>query len=210
MAERLRRGGLLALLAVAGCGGSSQPATELPPLAAPIPATGLAGQQVAVYPLTLVVTDPALPWREAVGERAEALQRADSQLGALLTERVPEVTWVLPAALRRAAERAPGLLTSPDRMGTAILRAEDARRVPDPLRSQMRTLTAAAGGRYAFVPASLVFVPGEAGPGRAELTVVIADVRTGVIEWRTMAWAEGTDPWGTLWDALTSLVPDLP
>jgi hypothetical protein len=165
---------------------------------------------VAVYPLTLTVTDPALRWDELVGEREAALARADSVIGAFLAERAPEVTWVLPSELRRAAGRAPGLLTSPDRMGTALLRSGDSRRVPDPLRSQMRTLTAAAGGRYAFVPASLVFVPGETGAGRAELTVVITDVRTGLIEWRTIAWAEGGDPWQVLEEALATLVPGLP
>ncbi len=29
-------------------------------------------------------------------------------------------------------------------------------------------------------------------------------------EWRTVAQGEGDDPWSALWDALQTLVPDLP
>ncbi len=170
----------------------------------------MAGQRVAVFPLTLVATDRTMGWGQAVGPRGDALARGDSLLGTFLTERAPEVTWVLPDALREAAGRAPGLLVSPDQMGTALLRSGDTRRVPDPLRSQMRTLTGVVGERYALVPASLVFVPGEERVGRAELTLVVADVRTGLIQWRTTAWGEGEDPWEILWEALTTLIPDLP
>lgn len=196
--------------ALAGCGGKSQPDSELPPQAAPLPTVGLAGQPVTVYPLTLVATDRLLGWGDQVGPRQDALHRADSLLAVFLTERAPEVSWVLPEELRRAAARAPGMLSNPDQMGTAILRAGDSRRLPDPLRSQMRTLTGVTGDRYALVPASLVFLVGDAAAGRAELTIAIADVRTGLIQWRTTAWAEATDPWTALWNALTTLVPDLP
>ncbi len=200
---------LLITGALAACGGAD-PETDVPPLAAPIPTAGLAGQEVAVYPFTLAVSDPALGWTEAVGPRADALARADSLLAALLTERVPEVTWILPAELRRAAARAPGLLPDPDKLSTAILRTGEERRIPDPLRSQLRNLTGMAGDRYAFVPAGLVFVPGDTLAGRAELTVAIADVRMGLVQWRTVARAEGDDPWVALQRAMAQLVPELP
>ncbi|HEX9726961.1 MAG TPA: hypothetical protein VGA37_00480 [Gemmatimonadales bacterium] len=194
--------------ATAGCGGA-QPAVTVPSPTAALPTAGLAGQPVTVYPLTLVATDDQLGWGAAFASRREALDRADSLIGALLRERSPEVIWVLPDQLRRAAERAPGLLTAPDQMGTAMLRFSSMTHVPDPLRSQMRSLTGVAGSRFALVPASLVFVPGDTG-GRAELTLVLADVRTGAIGWRTVAHAEGADPWIALRDAVKSLVPGLP
>jgi hypothetical protein len=199
----------LLVAAALACGGSD-PETDVPPVAAPIPTAGMAGQEVTLYPLTLVVSDPALGWAEAVGPRADALATADSLLATFLTERVPEVTWILPTELRRAAGRAPGMLPDPDKMSTAILRGGEERQIPDPLRSQMRNLTGMAGDRYAFVPASLVFVPGDTLGGRAELTVAIADVRMGLVQWRTVARAEGDDPWAALRRALSQLVPDVP
>jgi hypothetical protein len=97
-------------------------------------------------------------------------------------------------------------------MATALLRAPGVRQIPDPLWSQMRTLMAVAGDRYAMVPASLVFVlgSGEGATGRAELTVALADVRSGVVGWRTVAHAEAGDPWDALRRAIRALTPGLP
>jgi hypothetical protein len=196
-------------LGSAGCGGRRQSAEAVPVPAQPLPTAGLAGEEVTVYPLTLIAMDASLGWDSALAARRVALDRADSLIGALLQERSPEVVWVLPPALRRAAGQAPGMLADPDKMGTAILRG-DVKMLPDPLRSQMRTLSAVAGGRYAFVPASLVFRRSPDGRGAAELTVVLADVRTGVVGWRTVARAEGDDPWTALRDAFKTLTPGLP
>lgn len=205
----MRRALLVLASATAGCGGS-QPAVDVPTPAAPLPTAGLAGQPVTVYPLTLVSAEESLRWTEALSPRRTALDRADSMLGALLEERSPEVTWVLPDELRRAARRAPGVLANPDQMGTALLRFPNAERIPDPLRSQMRALTGVTGGRFALVPASLLFLPDSTGGGRAELTLVIADVRTGLVGWRTVANAVGPDPWTALRAAIKSLTPGLP
>jgi len=101
--------------------------------------------------------------------------------------------------------------------------------VPDPLRSQLRTLAAIAGGRYALVPAALVFrrtvapgdgrtVPGPTAPpplphppvATAELSIVMVDVRLGRIDWRTIARGQGDDPWSALTRAVKNLTPGLP
>jgi hypothetical protein len=200
-------------LALAGCGGGRPPQDQQPPAplpASPLPTSGISGQDVTVYPLTLISAETTLGWEAQFGDRRAALDRADSIIGALLEARSPEVKWVLPPALRRAASQAPGMLGDPDRMSTALLRVPELKQIPDPLRSQMRNLTGVAGGRYALVPASLLYYRTPEGQGRAELTVVIVDVRTGVIEWRTMAHAVGTDPWATLRDAFKTLTPGLP
>jgi hypothetical protein len=201
------------LLALTACGGGrppqdQQPAVPLP--ASPLPTTGMSGQDVTVYPLTLVSAETSLGWDTVLGVRREALDRADSIIGALLEARSPEVKWVLPPALRRAAARAPGMLGDPDRMSTALLRSPGLKQLPDPLRSQMRNLTGVAGGRYALVPASLLYYRTPEGRARAELTLVVADVRTGLIEWRTIAHAVGDDPWTALRDAFKTLTPGLP
>lgn len=208
MGGRLRAGWLVGAALAAACGGASQ--TEPAPQTAPLPTAGVAGRKVTVYPLTLVVGDGPAAWADAARPREVALRRADSLLAAFLTERAPEVTWVLPDELRSAARRAPGMLANPDQMGTALLRGPALEVVPDPLRSQMRTLTGIAGDRFALVPAALVFVGAAGGGGRAELTLVMTDVRTGRVGWRTVARGEGEEPWAAFLEALSGLVPDLP
>jgi hypothetical protein len=197
-------------LLTAGCGSKHEPENPAPLPAQPLPTAGIAGQDVAVYPLTLLSADVALGWEAKLTPHRDALGRADSIIAALLTERSPEVSWVLPPALRHAAAQAPGMLADPDRIGTALLRSPGLKMIPDPLRSQMRQLNAVAGGRYAFVPAALVYVRTPEGRARAELTVVLADVRSGQIGWWTMANAEGDDPWQALIAAFKTLTPGLP
>ena len=98
---------MAALLGLNACGGGRLN-TAAEPETAPLPTAGIAGQEVAVYPLTLVVSEETLGWSELLQPRRDALDHADSLIGAFLTERAPEVVWVLPEALRRAAGRAPG------------------------------------------------------------------------------------------------------
>src|SRR5207249_4745936 len=70
----------------------------------------------------------------------------------------------------------------------------------------------AGGGRFALIPAGLAYkrskTPG--GVATAELTVVIADVRSGRVGFRTVAWGEGGDPWTALTKAMKNLTPGLP
>jgi len=216
--------------ALAACSHKSETLTPEP--TAPLPTAGIAAQQVGVLPLTLVAAEDSLHWEALLGERRAALAKSDSIIGTLLKTRAPEVNWVSPDELRRAARRAPGIAPAPDQMGTAILfhpTKEQPEMVPDPLRSELRTLAAlVGGGRYALVPAGLTFRR-TAGPtdGRtaaqhptarppdrpaatAELTVVLVDVRRGRVGFRTVARGEGDDPWTALTRAVKNLTPGLP
>ncbi len=205
-------------LVLVGCGHKSQ--TPTPEPTAPLPTAGIAAQQVAITPLTLVVAEDSLRWQALLGERRAALGRADSIIGALLKARAPEVTWLGPDELRRAARHAPGIAPDPDQMGTSLLLRGgrgDPEVVPDPLRHELRTLAAlvgAGGGRFTLVPAGLVFrrTGGltDGRTGTAELTVVIVDVRTGRVGFRTVARGEGSDPWEALTRAVKNLTPGLP
>ena len=204
---------LLVSVMVAGCGGKGAGANDTAPEpepTAPLPTGGIAGQAVAVYPLTLVTAEEDLRWQPYLANRREALDRADSILGSLLVERSPEVQWIGPDALRRAAARAPGMLANPDQLGTALLRGMEVERVPDPLRSQMRALNGVVADRFALVPAALIFRAAPDGLGTAELHLVLADVRSGLVGWRTVARGDGHDPWDALRVAVKSLTPGLP
>ena len=213
---------VLASAALAACPHKSE--TPTPEPTAPLPTAGIAAQQVGVLPLTLVAAEDSLHWEALLGERRVVLAKSDSIIGTLLTTRAPEVTWVLPAELRRAARRAPGIAPAPDQMGTAILfrpTKQQPEQVPDPLRSELRTLAAlVGGGRYALIPAGLTFrrtlrpadgrAESQHPTATAELTVVLADVRTGRVGFRTVARGDGDDPWSALTRAMKSLTPGLP
>lgn len=216
MTKLLQRKYFLVLLATLSCGGkkpSNQnptPEEKLPPTA-PLPTAGLAGQRVALTPLTLVGAEDTLRWDSLIANRRATLDKSDSIIGTLLTARAPEVTWVGPAELRHTAHRAAGVATEPDQLGTAFLRAGGIVDVPDPLRYQLRTLVGLAGGRYALIPAGLVF---RRRPGRtdatAELSMVMVDTRVGKVGWRTIARGDGDDPWTALTKAVKSLTPGVP
>ena len=89
--------------------------------------------------------------------------------------------------LRKIARRSAGYLADPDQMGQAVLRAPKITVIPDPLRSSLRSLMAVAGGRLALVPAAIGFGPEPDGQIRADLSLVLADARTGKVMWRSLA-----------------------
>ena len=100
-----RQLGLLAVVLGALACGKAQPKDDVPPVTAPLPVSSIAGQKVAVFPFTLMVAAEELGWADAMGPRQERRRRADSLLADYLLERAPEVTWVLPEELRRAARQ---------------------------------------------------------------------------------------------------------
>jgi hypothetical protein len=144
-------------------------------------------------------------------ERRAALLRADSLIGEAFSARAPEVSWVFPPALRKAARRAPGLVADPDQMGQAVLRSPKLKEVPDPLRADLRNLVALAGGRMALVPAALGLGPAAGGRGvRADLSLALADARSGRVLWRTLASGSGATPDRALAAALAAVLPVTP
>lgn len=205
---------LLALAALACGGHGSAPAPApargtAPPREPikPLVTTAVAGEQIAVIPLTLAIATDTLTRLAPLGDRVATLTWADSTIGEALLGRSPEVKWVLPADLRKIARRAPTVSPDPDRMGQALLRQQDLKEVPDPLRNHLRSLVALVGGRLVLVPAALSFVPDASGLVRAELSLVLADTRTGKILWRTVAWGLGNTPARALTAAMETVLP---
>jgi hypothetical protein len=177
----------------------------------PVPSEALAGQNVALVPLTLVAADPALESDSSLygkyRDRRATLLWADSLIGDAFTGRAPEVHWVLPPQLRKVARRSPGIVGDPDQMGQAMLRAPGMRELPDPLRASLRNLMAVVGGRVAMVPASLGFGRDGQGKVRADLSLVAADTRSGKVLWRSVAAGSGATPDEALRAALASVLP---
>ncbi|MGH7509391.1 MAG: hypothetical protein ACREMZ_07965 [Gemmatimonadales bacterium] len=201
---------VLIVLAPACAQAQREPEPNPLPAVAALSTQALAGQTVGVLPLTLVVADPALhadtvysPYRD----RRSALNRADSLIGEALLARGPEVGWVLPPELRKMARRSAGFVPDPDQMGQAVLRAPKLTVIPDPLRSSLRSLLAIADGRLAMVPASLGFGPEPEGQIRADLSLVLADARTGKVLWRSLALGRGKSPDEALNAALAAVLP---
>lgn len=161
---------------------------------------------MALLPLTLAVPAPELAGDSVMGVRARVLALADSMILDGATGRAPEITWLGPAALRQIARRSTGLGTDPDRMGHAVLRDATLKVVPDPLRSQIRTLTALADARFVLAPAAAVFLPDPAGV-RLELHLVLVDARTGAPAWRSIASAAGANPTEAFRGAMARIFP---
>jgi hypothetical protein len=166
-----------------------------------------AGQSLAVTPITLVVSDESLSQTPPLNSRPVTLAWADSLMGAALTGRGPDVKWVLPPELRKIARRSPTYAPDPDRMGQSMLRTKKADDVPDPLRTNLRSLMALVGGRFALVPAALVFLREPDGSVVAELSLALVDARLGKVAWRSLAWGKGATPQQALIAALDAVLP---
>lgn len=169
----------------------------------------LAGESVALLPLTLAVADSTAATDSSLvafrGRRA--LSWADSIIADAFEGRAPEVKWVPPAQLRRVARRNPGMVPEPDQMGQAIMRSPKLKKIPDPLRTSLRQLTAFTGGRYAMVPASLVWTRDSTGGLKAQLALALADTRSGLVAWRTETSGTGATPAEALTAALNLILP---
>jgi hypothetical protein len=177
------------------------------PVTQPLLVASVAGQSVALLPLTFVIAEPSVHDSLLVRERVALVRSSDSMVSEEILARAPEIQWIPPADLRRMARRGGGLVPDPDKLGQAILRTWSLTAVPDPLRSNLRKLISVAGGRYAFIPASLIFRADTAGVVHAELSVVLADTRTGRVAWRSLAKGDGATPAVAVAKAIETIFP---
>ena len=141
----------------------------------------LAGQSVAVMPLTLVVADPALsPTPSTLPTRTTARRSSGPTRSSARRSPAgrPRSLGAAARAPRRWRGAAPGIVDDPDQMGQAVLRSPKITTVPDPLRSSLRNLMAWPDGRRAWCPPRSVSGREADGQIRADLTLVVADTRT--------------------------------
>jgi hypothetical protein len=149
--------------------------------AAPLPLASLSGAN------TLLLTVGALVFTDSAAglgaERTSLLEAANAALDTALRRDAREVTWQGLPEQRRAVRRNPTMGVDPDRLPTAELVGSRVDAVPDPLWSQLRTLSALTGARYAVVPAA-VQISGRPGAYAASYVLVAVDARTGQVAWR--------------------------
>lgn len=178
--------------------------------AAPAPAlmvSSIAGQYLPVLPLTYVIVGEAVPDTTIPKAHAALVAWADSIVQEEILARGPEVNWISGAELRRKTRSAPGMVSSPDRLGQAALRFANIKRLPDPLFSNVRTIVALSNGRLVLVPAAVHFTAvGDS--VRAETILVLADGRTGTIIWRSSPTATAATAAGALKATIDHIFPD--
>jgi hypothetical protein len=202
----------LILAGTAACGG--KPAETAPPPqkkpevpTRPLNTLTLAGQKVVVLPLTILLVGDSVPDAALLADHNRGLQWADSLIEETFRSRSPDVDWVLPPALRKIAKRTQGMTVDPDHMGQGIMRVPKIDVVPDPLRSSLRTMAAIAGALEAVIPAAASLMHGPGDTVHAELAMVMADVRTGQVLWRTLATGSGRTPNLAFNAALQTVLP---
>ncbi|MBL8985393.1 MAG: hypothetical protein JNJ80_03915 [Gemmatimonadetes bacterium] len=189
-------------------GSSSILAAQKKPVTQALVVASVAGQPVAIIPINMVVVEPTVPTGTMTADRPTLKTWTDSLLVEGALSRAPEVKWVPPAELRRISRRGAGLVPDPDQMGQSIMRSWSLTTVPDPLRSNLRKLLAIAGGaRYALIPASLIFKADSTGALAADLSILLADTRTGRVVWRSIAKGSGGTPDQVLGKAVATIFP---
>ena len=150
------------------------------------PLAGLAGQQVIVIPTHYLRPGDSLGWAAAVERPRDLLSEVDDELAFALGERGFRTRWVFPEQLVRSAQRNVPHSPDPRALAAEGLRPL-ARRRPDgmlgePLASQLRSLVALHGARYALFPVELRFEK-VGGAGRAVLHVLLLDARLSRATW---------------------------
>jgi len=194
--------GLVALVGNSPALGQKRPVTQA------LATVGIAGQGVAIVPVNLLVIESSVEPGLFSADRSTTLRLIDSVLVGDAAARAPDVNWISADELRRVARRTGGLMGNPDQMGQSVMRAWSMATVPDPLRSNLRKLLAAAGGwRYALIPASATFQSDSLGALEVRMAVVLADVRTGRVVWRSLARGTGETPAEALKSAVATIFP---
>ncbi|MGA2382162.1 MAG: hypothetical protein ABSG61_01900 [Gemmatimonadales bacterium] len=174
---------------MAACTGrSARPTTPEDPFqaigAAPLPIEALAGGSALLLPVgTLVLGDSAALVPELVSRRFGLLAEAEAVLDTALKHNAPAVRWLGVVEQQRALRMAPALGIEPDRLETGYLLGSRVESLTDPLWSQLRTMEGMTGARMAVAPAG-VKIDRRGGSYVATYVLVMADCRTGKLQWR--------------------------
>lgn len=176
---------LLSLAVVTACSRGTDPDAQVAPLPNR-PLAGLAGQQVIVIPTHYLRPGDSLGWAAAVERPRQLLTEVDDEIAFALGERGFRTKWVFPDQLVRSAQRNAAHSPDPRALAAEGLRPLARRRsdgqLGEPLASQVRSLVALHGARYALFPVELRFEK-IGGAGRAVLHVLLLDARLSRATW---------------------------
>lgn len=157
------------------------------------------GQPLVIAPSQRLRAGADAPaWAPAAAAAPAYLATVDDEIAAALADRGVDRGWVLPAQVVRAARRNPTFATDPhalsvDPLLTPVRPPAAGVEVADPLRSQLRAVTALSEARFVLVPVSLRFERagganggangGASDAGRAVLRLVLVDTRLARVGW---------------------------
>lgn len=171
----------------------------------------LAGQIVAVVPITFIGADSSLKGDSALAlywNRTAGLRHFDSLFGGYLTSVLLETKWILPPELRMISIRSSGYFPDPDLMGQGVMRNPAIKKkTPEPLQSKLRSISGVTNARVVIIPAGVVFNRDTTGMLRANVSVVLVDPRLGDIKYRTITTGKGVTPDAALRAAFAIMVP---
>ncbi len=165
------------LLVLTGCASHRAPTPETSRRMAP----DLTGRVVMV-----------LPAQGGAGARPPI--GLDDEIRYWLGDRAPDVQWVFPLQLRSVLERTPALSDIHiNALSVSHFRGAEVRRIGDPLFGDLRRLGAVVDARYALVPVTAAYVPGDTVPGRVEVAAALIDTLGGDVLWYGVAGGDRGD-----------------
>jgi hypothetical protein len=145
----------------------------------------LVGRPLLILPVQRNIAFPDPSWMNRLGEGREFLSVVDQSIEAALITRGLGNGWTFASVISASARRNTGLVPNPAELAVGnLVRLTKAGDDPvnEPLGTQVRQLVALREGRYALLPAALVFENAAAGM-RAKLIVYLIDSRTARISW---------------------------
>lgn len=148
----------------------------------------LPGAPVMLWPTIVLAADSG-----AVGASDTGLVgrlRLDSTIGATFARIVPDSPWLDAKTIRSRAE-ANRSLPHPDSMPMHLLPLKAAETVPATLMNQIRAVAKLHPARYHLVPGRVTYRATRNGRARAEVSLVMIDVKIGWVLWRSDFAGEG-------------------
>jgi len=131
----------------------------------------LQGRQVMLFPA------------QSVRDLAEGMD-AELELAFALTGRGSQVLWILPAEIRSALARSPGLQVPIDALPVGMFLQVEVDRVGDPLFGYLRRLGALTGADLALIPVEIRYrAAADTIPGATEIAATLLNVRNGRVYW---------------------------